>query len=499
MALKSGQKRTGRLEWVFVGLIFFTVFMIIPLPGIKYPARVVFSTTMLMGIWWVSEAIPISATALVPLVMFPLLGVSSAKEAAIPYANHNIFLFMGGFFIAKAMERHLLHKRIALRIMTYVGTAKRRIILGFMVATAFLSMWISNTASTMIMLPIAMAVMHKMDAEGKPFATALFLGIAYSASVGGVGTLVGTPPNIVLTGQMHSMFPKGPQFTFASWLPVGLSVTVLMIPIIWIYLTFFAFKMKEGKRVSRDFLRNELAAMGKMSYNEWVVFFVFLLVALGWIFRKNLNLGFVQIPGWSNLLGNAKTVQDSTVAMLGALLLFLIPAGKGGRILEWKTAVQIPWGIVLLFGGGFSIAAAFNTSGLAGWVGETLKSLGGMNPIMLILVICAVMTFLTEITSNTATASLMLPLLGSVALGLNHDPRLLMVPATMADSCAFMLPVGTPPNAIVFGSGQIKIRDMVKTGVVINLLGIAIVFLVVYFIAIPLLGINLQEAPLWTR
>ncbi len=489
----------GKTGWIIGGLIAFFVLLFIPFSGLAFSGRVVLATAVLMAIWWMSEAVPIPATALLPLVIFPAFGVLTSKQASVPYGDHNVFLFLGGFFIARAMERHNLHRRIALNILLAVGTAQRRIVLGFILATAFLSMWISNTASTMIMLPIALAVVDKLGEKGTSFAKSLFLGIAYGASVGGIATLVGTPPNIVLAGQMRNIFPNAPTLTFASWLPIGLPVTILMIPIVLWVLTSVIFKLGGKKHLDKEFLRSERASLGPMSREEKIVLFVFALVVVGWIFRKGLNLGFVSIPGWSGLLGISKYVHDSTVAMFGAMLLFIIPARDGGRVLEWRTAVQIPWGIVLLFGGGFSLASAFGASGLSQWIGNGLAGLGNLSIPVLIIAISTTMTFLTEFTSNTATATLMLPILASAAVGMGTDPRLLMIPATLSDSCAFMLPVATPPNAIVFGSGQLKIKEMMKAGIILNILGVIVVLAVMYFIGIPALGIHIGTMPLWAK
>jgi len=489
----------GKIGWIFIGLILFVIVVLIPFSGLSSKGRIVLATAALMACWWMTEALPIPATSLIPLVAFPLMGVLNAKEAAVPYGNQNVFLFIGGFFMARAMERHRLHRRIALSIMILLGTAPRRVILGFMLATAFLSMWISNTATTMIMVPIAIAVMVNMDKKGTPFATALFLGIAYSASIGGVGTLVGTPPNIVFSGQMQSIFPNGPQITFAGWLPVGLSLIIVFLPLAWVYLTFFAFKMEKKTSLSPELLRSELAAMGRMSYGETVVLIVFIAMALGWIFRTDLKLGFVTIPGWSDLLGIEKYVQDSTVAIIGAIVLFAFPLKGGGRVLEWREAVKIPWGIVLLFGGGFALAVAFGSSGLSLWIGNLLADLGGLPPIVLVLIIAAVMTTLTEFTSNTAVTTLMMPILAGASGGMGTDPRLLMVPATLAASCAFMLPVATPPNAIVFGSGQIKIKEMARVGLAMNLMSAIIVTAITYLVAVHVFGITPGELPLWAK
>jgi len=489
----------GKVIWLIGGLVAFFVLLAIPFSGLAFSGRVVLATAVLMAIWWMSEAVPIPATSLLPLVIFPAFGVLTSKQASIPYGNHNIFLFLGGFFIARAMEKHGLHRRIALSILVAVGTARRRVVLGFILATAFLSMWISNTASTMIMIPIALAVVGKLNARDSNFAKALFLGVAYGASVGGIATLVGTPPNIVLAGQMHSIFPNAPAFTFASWLPVGLAMTILMIPIILWVLTSLVFKLGHQKPIDKKILLDERKSLGPMSSEEKIVLWVFVIVVLGWIFRKTLNLGFITIPGWSEILGISKYVHDSTVAIFGTILLFIAPASDGTRVLDWDTAVKIPWGIVLLFGGGFSLATAFGASGLSKWIGTFLTGIEGMPVPIIIVTISVVMTTLTEFTSNTATATLMLPILAAAGVGIGTDPRLLMIPATLSDSCAFMLPVATPPNAIVFGSGQLKIKDMVRAGIFLNIAGVIVALIVVYFIAMPLFGIHPGVLPVWAK
>ena len=479
---------------LILGFLLFFIVLFLPLSGLNPVGKKVLATAILMAVWWITEAIPIPATSLLPLVLFPLLGVLKAKEVALPYANEKIFLFLGGFFIAKAMEKHELHRRIALRITLYLGTEPKRLILGFMVATAFLSMWISNTATTMMMLPIAIAVMQNFKGKGSvSFGKALSLAIAYSASIGGIATLVGTPPNIVLAGQAKELFPGGSEITFARWFLVGFPVLLLFLPLTWLLLTRFLIKVKSGSEgASREVLQKDLEQMGSMKRGEEITLFVFVLVALLWIFRSKLSFGFFEIPGWSDLLGLHRYVADSTVAVLGALSLFLIPLSLRNWefVLDWKTAVNIPWGIVLLFGGGFALAHGFKVSGLSRWIGTQLVILKGLPVPILIIGTSLVMTFLTELTSNTATTTLMLPILASIAASIGVNPYLLMIPATISASCAFMLPVATPPNAIVFGSGYLRIPDMAKVGIWMNLVGLLIVFLVTYFIAVPVFGIR---------
>jgi sodium-dependent dicarboxylate transporter 2/3/5 len=502
------RKKVGLL----LGTILFIAILVAPqLPDVSKEAKIVAAVAVLMATWWITEAVPIPVTALIPLVIFPLFRVLPAKDVAARYADQNIFLFMGGFFIAMAMQRWDLHKRIALYIIRLLGTSPHKIILGFMIASAFLSMWISNTATTMMMFPIGLAIImhaetmirkHGMEVpvqQGKfNFGTALMLGIAYSASIGGISTLVGTPPNIVFVGVAKSMFPNMQEIGFVDWLKIGFPLCAVFLPIVWLYLTriILPLKLKEipgGKEVVEEDLR----MLGSMKTGEIMTLVVFLFVAFLWIFRKNIDLGFVLVPGWSNLLGIDQYVHDSTVAMFGAILLFLLPVNykQGEFVLNWEWAVRIPWGIILLFGGGFALAAGFQTSGLAQWIGDRLSFFCGIPLILMILSICLLLTFLTEVTSNTATTTMMMPVLGSMAAAICIHPFLLMIPAAMSASCAFMLPVATPPNAIIFGSGYIRIPTMAKTGFFLNLIGAVIITLLVYFVVIPVFRLNTLPLP----
>lgn len=497
---------------LIAGIILFILMLIIsPSFSMDRPAQYTAAVAILMATWWITEAIPIPATSLLPLILFPIFKVLSAKEVAARYADRNIFLFMGGFFIAMAMQRWELHKRIALYIVKLLGTSPKRIVLGFMVASALLSMWISNTATTMMMFPIGLAVVlhaetmikkKRMSISTKQgefnFGINLMLGIAYAASIGGIATLVGTPPNIVFVGLVKSIFPKAPDIGFLDWLKIGFPFVVIFLPITWLYLTKIILPIKleripGGKKV----IEKDLKALGKMKSGEKITLAVFILVAVAWIFRKNINLGFLIIPGWANLLGISEYVHDSTVAILGAILLFLIPVNfkRCEFVLNWEWAVKIPWGIILLFGGGFALAAGFQSSGLAKWIGERLSFLYGVPVIIIIVSICLLLTFLTEVTSNTATTTMMIPVLGAMAIAMKIHPFLLMIPATISASCAFMLPVSTPPNAIIFGSGYIRIPVMAKIGFFLNLIGAVIVTLIVYFLAIPVFRINTLPLP----
>lgn len=495
-----------------LGIALFVLLMAIPsFGGLSAQAKNMAAVAVLMATWWITEAIPIPATALLPIILFPLLGIMGAKDVSMRYADQNIFLFMGGFFIAMAMQRWDLHKRIALYIVKFLGTSPRRIVLGFMIATAFLSMWISNTATTMMMFPIGLAVIYhaanmlereKSGVDTAPgkfnFGLALMLGIAYAASIGGIATLVGTPPNIVFVGIVKSMFPKAPEIGFLDWFKIGLPLVLIFLPITWFYLTRIAVPPRIRKIPGgRDIIERDLKELGELKVGEKLTLAVFLLVALAWIFRRDIDLGIFVIPGWSNMLGISQYVHDSTVAVFGAILLFLLPVDFKKRIfvLNWEWALRIPWGIILLFGGGFALAAGFQTSGLAQWIGEGLSFLCGVPTIIMILSICLLLTFLTEVTSNTATTTMMMPVLGALAAATCIHPFLLMIPAAMSASCAFMLPVATPPNAIIFGSGYLRIPDMVRVGLFLNLIGAIIITLLVYFLAIPIFNINALPLP----
>jgi len=459
------------------GPLVFVVSLLLPLGSLSFSGHVVLGLALWMAIWWMSEVVPIPATSLLPLVILPLFHVLNSKEVAAPYADRNIFLFLGGFFIARAMERHNLHKRIALKITLWIRWGGDQIlILGFMLATAFLSLWISNTATTMMMLPMALAILAVRNDRHSGFDKALLLGIAYAASIGGIGTLVGTPPNIVFVGLSKELLGK--EVTFARWLLVGMPVVILFLPLTWWFLTYLRFPVsKVQDPEARTVLKQELERLGPMRQEEKAVLAIFVLVAVLWIFRRTIHFGLWTIPGWADLLGLSKYVHDSTVAIFGAMLLFALPVRRGPDpfLLDWKTAVAIPWGVVLLFGGGFSLAYAFKASGLSKWFGENLQVLKDVPLPVLVASIAFMVTFLTELTSNTATATLLLPVVASLATAIQVDPVYLMVPTVISASCAFMLPVATPPNAIVFGSERLTIPDMAKTGIVLNLIGVVIV------------------------
>lgn len=440
------------------------------------------AATSWVAIWWITEAVPIAATSLLPLVLFPLLGVMGIKDTSIAYADPMVLLYMGGFMIAVAIEKWNLHKRIALTIISIIGIDLKRVILGFMVATAFMSMWISNTATALMMLPIGMAVVGQLGSNlagtsitQNDIGKALMLGIAYSASIGGMATIIGTPTNIVLVGVIKEMYGVG--IGFADWMMVGVPIAVGLLLVCWLYLTRVAFSLPSiALPGGRQEIDRQMNLLGRMSKEERRVLGVFVLVSLCWMSRSFLLNHFLP------------AIDDTIIALTGALLLFVLPAGKEskGKLLDWKTAESLPWGILLLFGGGLTIAAGFQVTGLAQWIGAKFIALENIPFWLFLLVIITAVNFLTEITSNTATASMILPILAAVALAMGVHPYGLMVSATLAASCAFMLPVATPPNAIVFGSGYLTIPHMMKAGIWMNILSIIILFFITYFL-LPLL------------
>ena len=463
-----------------------------------------FAIAMLMAIWWVTEAIPLAATALLPVPLFALFGIVDGKTISAMYFNHLIFLFIGGFLMALAMERWDLHRRIALKILILFGVSPGRILMGFMLATSVLSMWMSNTATAMMMIPIAMSIIFKLEENlGKPkvgkYSIGLLLGIAYSASIGGIATLVGTPPNLSFARIINIVFPNAPEITFADWLLFALPVSAIMFAAAWLLL-FVIYKPKtKWKKLSKDDFRAEHIELGKAKPEEKMVFTLFIILALLWIFRSGFEIQSVKIPGWSGLFKYPDYINDGTIAIFIAVLLFIIPSKtkKGGRLMNWATARKIPWRIVLLFGGGFALAKGFVDSGLSLWFGESMSGLATVPPIILTLIIVGMMSFLTELTSNTATTEMILPILAGLAASININPLLLMIPATLAGSLAFMLPVATPPNAIVFGTNHLQVKDMVKTGFLLNLAGIIIATLLMYFWGTMVFNIEPSAFPIW--
>lgn len=462
---------------LFVGPLVFLVLLVLPEPSGMSPAAMrTAAVATLMAIWWMTEAIPIPATALLPLVLFPALGVLDAPQAAAPFANDLIFLFMGGFFIAVTMERWGLHRRIALAILGVVGTTPHRLILGFMIATGFLSMWISNTATAAMMLPIGVAVgtllMGERRHESANFGIALMLGIAYSASIGGVATLIGTPPNAVFAGAAEEIL--GIRIGFVQWMGVGLPFVAVMLPITWLLLTKVLYRSGDLSGDAQSVIAEERSRIGRMSTGEKITATVFALTALAWVFRANKSFGTVTVPGLESI---SPLITDATIAIAAALLLFCAPVSvsRGQFALDWVTARRIPWGVLLLFGGGLSLARAMDQSGLANWIGAIISGVGHLPLILIVATVALVVVFLTEVTSNTATATMAMPIMAGVAVAIGVDPLLLMSTAAVAASMAFMLPVATPPNAIVFGSEFLTIPQMARAGLLLNLVSVVTV------------------------
>jgi len=492
-----------KLAGLILGPVLFVLVLLLTPPT---DAARTAAVAVLMATWWITEAIPIAATALLPLALFPLLGVMPAAGVASSFGDKVIFLFAGGFFIAMAIQKWNLHERIALNVIRRVGTDPKQLVLGFMIATALLSMWISNTATTLMMLPIALAVIGELQGDQTPqrttnFSIALLLGVAYSASIGGVGTLIGSPPNILMAGMLESLYPGAPPIGFLQWMLVGVPFVIIFLPIAWILLTRFLYPPETPQHgTAREEIDRRIEALGPMSRGERIVLTVSAMTALGWIFRADIDLGFILIPGWSNLFPDPDMLHDSTVAVFFAIALFAIPVNWEKRefALDWEWAKRIPWGILLLFGGGLALAKASNDSGLVLLLGEQLNIFSELPLLGAILSVCLLMTFLTELTSNLATTAMMVPILAATATDALHaNPLLLLLPATISASCAFMLPVATPPNAIVFGGGHLSIPQMAKAGLILNLIGALLITALVYFLGITVFGIEIGEMPAW--
>ena len=462
----------------------------------------------LMATWWITDAIPLYATALLPLLLYPLLGILKGKLIAPIYINSTIFLFIGGFMIALTMEKWKLHKRIALFIIRFIGGGPARIVLGFMVAAAFLSMWISNTATAIMMVPIGLAIVLQLEekfekAEIHKFTVGLMLGIAYACSMGGVATLVGTPPNLSFARIFEITFPEAPAISFGSWFIMALPISIIMIVIIWLLLTKVFFRVPAHIKVDKAIVDQEYNSLGKMSFEEKSVLTVFSLTAFLWVFRKKLIIGSLTIPGWSQLLPYPDLIDDGTVALFMAMTLFLIPTrskdAKTATLMGARAIQRLPWNIVLLFGGGFALAKGFQVTGLSTLIGNEFAGLAGTSPMVMVLFVSSGLTFLTELTSNTATTEMILPVLASVGYAMQTNPLILMIPATISASCAFMMPVATPPNAIVFGSGRVRIAEMAKVGFFINIIGILIITIYFYTIGASLMGIDPGVFPEWAK
>lgn len=464
---------------LFAGPAVFLIMLMLPVPeGLTEAAWMVAAVGIFMAIWWVSEAIPIPATALLPIVLFPVLDVGTVREATTPFANPLIYLFMGGFIIALAMEQSKLHRRIALNVVKLVGVKPGSIVIGFMLSAAFLSMWVSNTATAMMMLPIALSIIrlveHPDDVSSGDlqtnFGLIMVLCIAYACNIGGIGTLIGTPPNAMMAGYMLETY--GVDIGFSQWMLIGVPLVVISLPVVYILLVRIIYPIELDEIPGgKEIINEQLEKAGPVSRAELMVGIVFVITALLWITRPLLER---YIPN----------ISDTGIAIFGAIVMFLLPVNfkKGEFVLQWEDAKRLPWEVLILFGGGLSLAAAITDTGLAEWIGASLSALSGWPVLILIVASLLVIIFLTEITSNTATAAAFLPILASVAIVMDQDPLILVIPAAIGASCAFMLPVATPPNAIVYGSGLVTIPQMAKAGFILNLLMVVLITLVMYLL-----------------
>ena len=502
----SGRGRAATLG-LWLGIAAFALLLLFPVAPGNPPASRLAAVAALMAIWWMTEAIPLFATALMPLALFPLLGILAGREVSPVYINSTIILFIGGFMIALTMEKWRLHRRIALNIIHFVGGGPARIVLGFMVAAAFLSMWISNTATAVMMVPIGLAIVFQVEErlgeKAHKFTVGLMLGIAYGCSVGGLTTLVGTPPNLAFARIHELLFPDAPAIAFGQWLVVAFPVGVLMLLAAWTLITQVLYRAPAEVAVNRDLVARERARLGPISFEERAVLIVFALTALLWVFRVDLNLGAFTLPGWSRLLPWPGLVDDGTVAIAMASLLFFIPARNreqgDARLMGAEIIPRLPWNVVLLIGGGLALATGFQRTGLAQMIGDQFQAAGEVPTFALILMVCLAITFLTELTSNTATTEMILPILAAVALTAGIHPLVLMIPATLSASCAFMMPVATPPNAIAFGSNRLSIAEMARAGIVLNLLGALVIAAVVYSLGLVVFDIDPSNLPDWAR
>ena len=458
-------------------LLFLAIMIFVDAEGLSFEAKCILASTAWMAVWWVTECVPISVTALLPIVLFPLTGGMDLATTTAAYGHKLVFLFVGGFLIALAIEKWHLHKRLALNIIRVTGSNKSRVILGFMLATAFLSMWISNTATSIMILPVGLAIISQLkddpktiENENEVFGKSLMIAIAYSASIGGMATLIGTPPNMVLAVVVEESY--GIKLNMFDWMKFGVPLSSFLLIICWLYLTKIAFKFKnEEFSAGKEEILRQINKLGRFSNEEIKVLIVFTLTALGWIFRGSIETIFPMID-------------DTIIAIFFAVTLFIIPTKNhktNSKLLVWNDTVKLPWGILILFGGGMAIASAFGKSGLALWIADLLQNLNDVSLFLIILIIVTSINLLTEVTSNMATTAMLLPVLVTIALAIEVHPYFLLISATLAASCAFMLPISTPPNAVVFGSGFLKIEDMFKKGIWMNLISIITITLVVYF------------------
>jgi solute carrier family 13 (sodium-dependent dicarboxylate transporter), member 2/3/5 len=480
------------------------VFLIPTTASFTANVRTTAAAGLLMALLWLTEALPLGLTALLPLILFPLAGINTMEKTAAPYANSAVFLFLGGFLVAATFERWGLHLRLAYFALHHIGTKPRRVIFAVMLVTAFLSMWISNTATTLMMVPIAVAIVtglagvgRSVTSSGRPDSAmrtgeAMLLGVCYAASLGGLGTPIGTPTNLIFFGAVRELFPAAKTVSFAQWMVFGIVYLVILLPLCWL-IVIVTSKVGSGGTVTLEELG--LKHPGPMKRGEKIALALCATTALLFVFRADVDLGAMHIPGWSTLLPNPKAVNDATVAVVMAFLAFIIPVSKEQRLLEWEEFTRIPWDVLILFGGGFALADALESSGFSKWAGARLSFLGGWPPVLMIVVVCVVVTALSEVASNVATATTMMPIAAALATSIGVHPYLLMLPAVLAASSGFMLPVATAPNTIVYATGYVRVRAMSRAGILLDLAA-AVVITMLMFTVIPwVLEINLLQPP----
>ncbi|HEY5610749.1 MAG TPA: SLC13 family permease [Thermoanaerobaculia bacterium] len=447
---------------------------------------------LLMALLWLTEALPMGLTALLPLVLFPLAGIRTAEKVAAPYANSAVFLFLGGFLVASCVAKWNLHRRVAYMALTVVGTKPRRIVLAVIIATAILSMWISNTATTLMLTPIAVAIVRGLgagegDAQRQRLATATLLGVAYGASLGGIGTPIGTPTNLIFLGAAKELFPNEPTISFAHWLGFGIVYLLFTIPLCWLIL-ICSEKLEAGEAIPIEQLG--LEKPGRFTRPERATMIVFTITALLWMFRGDISLGGLgTIPGWSNLFADPKAINDATVAIVMALVAFAVPVGNGQRLLGWSEFRKVPWDVLILFGGGFALADALEASGFSKWAGDQLKFIASWPPLLMILVLCLVVTLLSEVASNVATATAMMPVTAALAVAIGVHPYFLMIPTVLAASSGFMLPVATAPNTIVYGTGLVPVRKMARAGLLLDAVCAIVITMLIFFVIPKITGV----------
>jgi sodium-dependent dicarboxylate transporter 2/3/5 len=478
--MTTDARGSARLVWLIAGPACYVALVLLAPAGVPGDARHVLGLSAWMAIWWVTEPVPLAATSLLPAGVLPALGVITAREAVAPYANELVFLFLGGFLLAAALERWNAHARIAFGLISAIGVTSRRIVLGVMIATAFISMWISNTATAAMMYPIVLAIgaLFGADTEARRTRTGLMLGMAYAASIGGMASLLGTPPNLIFAGSAREL--AGRDVSFVSFMAVGLPLTVLLIPLCWALLVFVLFPSRASLGANaRDVLSERRRALGPLAGGEARTMLVFGLTALAWLFRERKDLGGVVIPGLVDL---APRLTDASIGILGATVLFVVTGrtadGTRRPLLTWDEARGIPWDVLLLFGGGLSLAAAMESTGLAEWLGGRMTTLGSLPPLLIYLGLAVVVLLLSELASNTAVSSMTMPIVATLATAIDQPPLLLMLIAALAASTGFALPIATPPNTIVFGSGQVSVREMARAGVLLDVIAVILIVLI---------------------